>query len=278
MSNVDPETLQEALRSLDNFITATVSPNGVVVVSGTWTAVSEAEVLLASLEAVEISRWIVQLVFLEVTDQAAEELSLKVTPSADVALRLATNASNAAEAAVALEAVLQASAEVTGVNTVAEPLLVLLEGETAELVIGERFPIRNRAVSDQGTVTDQNVTFVQTGLEIAVTVTTAAENAARLQLEFVRSDATGLSDGVPVVATQTFRTTADLEVGGVYLVGSLDVDERQRTRATWLHLGQGKTERKSRVQVWAKVHRYAGGAYNESPLRIGHGVSFERAN
>lgn len=270
--NVDADTIQEAVDILGDEVHATVSPQGVVIVAGSWTAVAEAEAMFQSLEAVDVSRWIVQLVFLEVSDKAASELAMEVTPSADVALRLATDAANTADATVALQAVLSASAEIEGVETIAEPLLLLIEGQAANLVIGERFPIRNRTVSDQGTVSDRDVSFLQTGLEITATVTTAATNAARLDLNFSRSSAVGESDGVPVVATQTFSTVADLEVGGVYLVGSLDTDEARENGSTFLRLGRGHSTRKSRVQVWCRVHRYNKPAMREYATSVGHGL------
>ena len=221
--------------------------------------------LLDSVEAVGAESWVVQLYFLSVSKEASSELGLDVKPLADVSYTFASKSlvspTAAAELSAALSGALKASAKRQDVRVVAQPLFLLIDGESSSFTSGTSIPVPKRAVSNQGTVTTQSYETVNTGLSATVSLREMSTALVRCKVKVELGQVTGFVESAPIQAKDSFETVSVLAAGGVYLLGALDRSEATKDSSGPLPQFQGvrsRSEKASQIQIWARLFRIAG--------------------
>jgi type II secretory pathway component GspD/PulD (secretin) len=252
--------------------------DGVVVVGDRVEVLQRVEELLTRLEAVESACWVMQLYLVSLSESDQRELSLNAQPAIDLAATLAASsaASTATGGAVnlasqnvaatgALSAVLKASRDSRTSRTVAEPLFVLVDGASASFNRGQRVPIAQQTVSDQGTVTTSGYSFINVGLGCDVAIREHGTDVVASMVKVEISRIESYVEKAPVTAVESFNCNALLCSGGVYLLGCLQRDERERGVKNIVGLGGASSDGGGTLQVWARVYRIGGGVNVEPP-------------
>jgi type II secretory pathway component GspD/PulD (secretin) len=234
--------------------------DGLLVVGDTVEILKRVDEMLTALEATEAPCWIVQLHIVGYTQEAADELGINVEPAARAGVAFATGSAAATvesglNISASLDAVLQVAHSRSDVSVTASPMFLLCDGSTGEFVQGDRVPVPKRTVSDAGTVTISGYEFIQTGVEVNMTLREMSPESARVDLEVGMSDLKRLVEEAPVTGEERFKTSAVVQASGVYLIGTLVKDRRQRENSLGWQSGSYSADSSQVVQVWLQSYR-----------------------
>lgn len=243
-------------------------PDGLVVVGDRVEVLQRVSEIIDEVEDSEAPSWVVQLYVVSLGERKARELGVDVQPGLELSYLLASSGGDPASLVKAatsgfnvsgsLDAVLQASLERSGVEVMADPLMLIADGAEARFVRGDSIPIPQRTISDQGTVTTTDFSFVQTGLEVLADVREMSAGRARLTIDVRLSTVRDMVEDAPVTSDETFSGVSIIESGGVYLLGSLRREDRVQSRIGGWGLGWLNRSESSLLQVWARAYRVAG--------------------
>jgi hypothetical protein len=150
-------------------------------------------------------------------------------------------------------------------------MFIVSDGEKAAFVQGDRVPIPRRTVSPEGTVTTAGFDYVQTGVNVELTLRETDERAARVDVVVNMSDVKRFVEEAPVTGEEQFQTGAVIKAGGVYLLGTLVKDRSRGRNALGWQSQEYLTWEAQVVQVWAHTYRI-GGAVQQSAASGHQGV------
>jgi type II secretory pathway component GspD/PulD (secretin) len=216
----------------------------------------------------------VQLYLISAQDSFSRELGMDTETALDVAATFANSSAwnrslsastadraygKTASASGALTAMLKATHTTGKASIVAQPLMLLLDGGSCAFQDGDTIPIPQKTVSENGAVTTSGFEYVQTGLIIKSSLREVSPSTAKCQLDIELTNITGYVDSAPIINGQKFSTTAVLETGGVYLLGSLARKQKQRnTEGPLFPMLFNKSKSSGDIQVWLRCFRIAG--------------------
>jgi len=250
-------------------------PDGLLVCGDRVEVLERIRDLLDRVEASGAESWAVQLYLISLSESKATELGINSQPLIELSYALASKSNGLGLSATtpedikklssALTSVLKASASSQDIRIVAQPLFLLLDGESSKFSSGISIPIPKRSVSDQGTVTTQGYEFVNSGLDCDASIREVSAQLVRFKVAVELGQLQGFVEQAPIRSKDRFETVAVLSSGGVYLLGSLTRDEQARNISGPLALlptNKKSDEKHVQVQVWAKVFRVAGAISN----------------
>ncbi len=250
--------------------------DGLVVVGDTVEGLDRINEMIDQVEAAETSVWVVQLHLISYSRNAVDELGINIEPAAKAGLAFASGSALGAagtswELATSLDAVLQVAYGRDDVAVTAAPMFIVSDGEKASFVQGDRVPIPRRTVSPEGTVTTAGFDYVQTGVNVELTLRETEPRGARVDVAVNMSDVKRFVEEAPVTGEERFQTGAVVKAGGVYLLGTLVKDRSRGRRALGWQTQDYRTWEAQVVQVWAQAYRI-GGAVESSAVSLGDGV------
>jgi type II secretory pathway component GspD/PulD (secretin) len=261
---LEPEAIRQALAMFSDGGKSIVENDGLVIVSDRVEVLEQMAQALTAIEREESAVWIVQLHLIGWSRRAAEEFGVDVTPAAALAASLAFDSVGGAgwtgglTASASLDNVLRLANDREDVSVVAAPMLVLLDGEEASFIQGDRVPVPRRSVSDQGTVTTAGFEYVQTGTQIKLKLRERSASSAKIELDVGMSDVRRMVEEAPVTGEETLKSSVVVEACGVYLVGSLSKERRVAEQKIGWQSGDYETLEMQVVQVWLEAFRVAG--------------------
>ncbi|MFQ5412273.1 MAG: type II secretion system protein GspD, partial [Phycisphaerae bacterium] len=120
------------------------------------------------------------------------------------------------------------------IRLLANPRLLVMHNHSASILVGERFPIFDSTITDQGTVTESLDTYIPIGVQLEVTPTILANQQISMTVHPVTS-----SLGDPVVGTtglvfnrintRELSTRVLMSDGQTIVLGGLISDRKERT-------------------------------------------------
>lgn len=235
--------------------------DGLVVVGDKVEVLINVAQMLDDVEAAEVPVWVIELHLVGWSRRAAEDCGFDLTPAADLAFGFAVGSSGASldfDLAGGLDGILRIASERSDVRVSSAPMFVLLDGSQGRVVQGDRVPIPRRSTSDQGTTVTEGFDFVQTGTDVSVTLREVAIGKARIDVAVSMSDIRSFVEVAPVTGEETFQTTAMVEAGGVYLLGSIVKDRESGDDAIGWRTNDAWTREVQVVQVWCRCYRIGG--------------------
>jgi type II secretory pathway component GspD/PulD (secretin) len=248
-------------------------PDGLLVCGDRVEVLERIRDLLDRVEASGAESWAVQLYLISLSETKATELGINAQPLIELSHALATKSNGLGLSTTtpddikklsnALTSVLKASASSQDIRIVAQPLFLLLDGESSKFSSGISIPIPKRSVSDQGTVTTQGYEFVNSGLDCDASIREVSAQLVRFKVAVELGQLQGFVEEAPIRSKDRFETVAVLSSGGVYLLGSLSRDERNQSVSgpfSMLPTNRKSDGKRSDVQIWAKVFRVGGPA------------------
>lgn len=160
------------------------------------------------------SSWMVELRLVQVSEGFAHALGLDWNVGGELVARLGVGEGidSTARMAVVVAAIAEASRRSEGAELLTVARLHLVEGREVRYVQGDRVPIRKRSVSPEGTVTDVDVEYVETGFTLDVSGRRVPEGLM-LELRPELSSVAAIIDGAPQVRTQTLQSVAVVRSG-----------------------------------------------------------------
>jgi len=246
-------------------------PDGLLVCGDRVEVLERIRDLLDRVEASGAESWVVQLYLVSISESKRRELGIDAQPLVELSYALATKSNSiglalatpedAKKVAQALTSVLKVSSTSQDVRILAQPLFLLLDGETSKFSSGLSIPLPKKVVSDQGTVTTQGYEYVNTGLDCQASIREMSAQLVRFKVAVDLGQLQGFVEEAPIQSKDHFETVAVLASGGVYLLGALNRDERTRTRSgpfEKIPTSKIQDEKSAQVQVWVKVFRVAG--------------------
>lgn len=262
---LSPEDLSQVLGIVGSGVTRGrfVADDGLIVVADQVQVLRRVAELVEAVDQAETVAWCVQLYVLSLSDDSVKDLGIDGIPAVNVAAVVAgasgglTSPASGVSAVAELDAVLRAVSQGSRSKLLADPLLVVRDGQLARMERGRRLPVRLSTVDVQqgSTTTTGRIQTFNAGMTLEATVRESSRRTARLKLSLMMSDLDGFSEGLPILQTDQIETEADVVSGGVYLLGALDRSQERESWSRWLQFGQ-KSERSSGVlQVWARVFR-----------------------
>jgi len=133
-------------------------------------------------------------------------------------------ASPSASVGINAAAVWRAAASDSSSRIVESAQLVVIDGETAQIQVGQTTPRVNRAISPEGTVTVLNTSDVDTGLTMQVLVRAAVGGAVRVEAQPELSSVTGFVDGAPIRARRRVSVSAVVLPGSIIVAGGFALE------------------------------------------------------
>ncbi len=187
------------------------------------------------------------------------EISFDTTATLDIAATLASSRSKL-DSLGAFNAVLKSARSNSRYEIIAEPMMLITDGGSGSIQDGETIPIPRRTVSDSGTVNTTGYDYVETGVVVNTGLREMSSTAATCQIEIKMTQVTSYVDSAPITSGQTFKTTAVLESGGTYLVGSLSRQSQNNDRSgAFVNTFRTTKDNASNVEIWLRCYRIRGG-------------------
>jgi type II secretory pathway component GspD/PulD (secretin) len=196
------------------------SGDGLTVVGDRVRVLQNINSMLNQVESAQTNTWVLQMYLISGNDSASREVGIDTTAAFELAATFATSQSKA-QTLGTFNAVLRTARNDSKYEVIAEPMMLLTDGGESSIQDGETIPIPRRTVSDAGTVTTTGYEYVKTGLIVNTALREMSSRAAICNIGIDLTQVTSYVDFAPVTSGQNFTTTAVLESGGTYLVGSL---------------------------------------------------------
>lgn len=253
-----------------------VGQDGLIIIADQVHVLRRVAELIDAVEQSETVAWCVQLYVLSLSEDSVRDLGLDGVPAVNVAAIVAgassglTGPASGIKAVAELDGILRAVSQGGRSELLADPLLLVRDGEQARLERGRKVPVRLSTVEIQqgSTTTTGRLQTFNAGMTLEATVRESSRRTARLKLNLTLSDLDGFADGLPIMKTEELGTEAEVVSGGVYLLGALERTQDRESWARWLQWGSRSEKNGATLQVWARVFRIgsdAGGVGGKGP-------------
>ncbi len=218
--------------------------------------------VLDEVEKAQSPCWCVQCYIVSLTDADIRDVGLDVAPALEVSAAFASGSQLAGLSSLSarggLEAVLQASSSTDKNRVVAQPLFLLGDGEKASVKRTVSYPVPSDSVSQDGSVTARGWQYIEAGLTLEVELRERSAGSARLGVNLEVSDVEGFKEEAPIKAAEAFVSSATIESGGVYLLGSLERDRSRVGRWSWFQWRSKTDSERHTLFVWARAFAVSG--------------------
>lgn len=265
---LSPENIQKSIEVLlGEFGRVVVMEDGLTVVADRVEVITRVVELVKLINSAEVDSWVVQLHIVAISDSDSRQLGIDFNHQASASYAInksiGSELSKAGDASALLGATLRAVTEKSKSSIFAQPTFILLDGKKARIHQGERTPIRQQTVTDSGTVTTTGFEFIDTGIMVDAKVRHGTGAGALMELDISVSQIAGfVANEAPIVLTSSITTAGHIQSGGVYLVGSLKVDQVDRSGSGMLfNTSFNNSDSQKNLQVWATCYRIGGPRY-----------------
>jgi type II secretory pathway component GspD/PulD (secretin) len=234
------------------------SNDGLTVVGDRVRVLQNINSMFNQVESAQTNTWVLQMYLISGTNSVSREIGFDTTATFDLAASFAA-AKSKLDTLGAFNAVLRAARSNSQYEIIAEPMMLLTDGGSGSIQDGETIPIPHRTVSDAGTVTTTGYEYVKTGIVINTALREMSSRAATCNIVIDLTQVTSYVDSAPVTSGQNFKTTAVLESGGTYLVGSLSRrSSRNEKKGAFFDTLSDKDDTGGNIEVWLRCYRIQG--------------------
>jgi general secretion pathway protein D len=135
------------------------------------------------------------------------------------------------------DVIISAFDEITDVQVLSSPSLVVLENQTARFQVGDQIPIVTRTVSDprdgdDDFVTSNEVEYRDTGIILSVKPRVAENGGVALEIEQEISSVTGQANSLtPIISNRRVASSISVTDGQTVLLGGLISEQSDRGRS-----------------------------------------------
>ena len=234
------------------------SADGVVVVADRVEVLARISAAFDRLETCPSDAWVVQLYVIGVSDAMAHDLGIDGAPTASLSATTISGSlgnKDAWQTVFGVNGALKTTATNRAVNLVAEPTLVLVNGEPGEYQRGRRVPVARRTVSDSGTVSTAGFDYVDTGFLIRCLIRDVGQGRARLDMTYRDSAIVGYVGEVPIVDEEKANGSMFMESARLALVCSVKRDRQDEESGGFLGMRLTGGHDRQRLMIWCIGYR-----------------------
>ncbi len=240
------------------------SSDGLVVVGDRVRVLQNISSMFTQVEQAQTNTWVLQMYLISGSSNTARELGFDTTATMDIAATMANTKSKIDSLGV-FNAILKSARSTSRYDVMAEPMMLITDGGESSIQDGETIPIPRRTVSDSGTVNTTGYDYVKTGIVVNTSLREMSTRSATCSVEIEMTQVTSYVDSAPVTSGQTFKTTAVLESGGTYLLGSLSRSSLNRDRGgAFVNTFKSTKDNAANIEIWLRCYRIRG-AYDAAP-------------
>lgn len=235
--------------------------DGLLVVGDRVRVLQRIITMLNQIEAADSNTWILQLHLISTKDTFNKELGIDTETALDIAVNFGTVSPTTQATAMngSLTALLKAAKTTGSASIIAQPLILLLDGSTSKFQDGDTIPIPKKTVSENGVVTTNGFEYVETGLILTASIREVSPTTAKCDIEIHLTNIIGYVQEAPITNGQQFQTSAVLESGGIYLLGSLTRKQHTKDKEGTLFNTLFKNSvNDGDIQVWLRCYRIQG--------------------
>lgn len=244
-------------------------PDGLLVCGDTTKILQSVNNMIDGIEGAAANSWVIQLYLVSYSDDAQKTIGLESDLTAQFALNVAQS-TNESSASAALSEVLHATKKISGMQLLAQPLLLVLDGQTASLQDGQKLPIPKKAVSNEGTVSTTDYEYVDVGIISTAVLREQTQTSASCKLTIQLTNVSGYVGDAPIVSGQTYNSTVQIEAGHTYLAGSMSRDEKTKVLSgTFFPTLFERQHKTGLVQVWLRAYRIDNSGVVDQPAEQG---------
>ena len=218
--------------------------------------------VLDQVEAAQSPCWCVQCYIVALTDSEIHDIGLDVAPALEVSAAFASGSQLAGlgtlSAKGGLDAVLKAATSSDVNRVLAQPLFLLGDGEKATVKRTVSYPVPMDSLSQDGQVSSRSWEYVEAGLTLDVELRERSSRSAKLGVVLEVSDVEGFKEDAPIRAGESFASSATLESGGVYLLGSLEREGKRSGKSSLLQWRWKSDTERHTLFVWCRAYAVSG--------------------
>lgn len=254
-------TAEEARTMVATFLSpdgqSTALADGLVVVVDKEPILQRIEALAKELGETRSTAWVLQFHVLSLSDETSRQLEAGGVPVGELSAQLLSGDASVTGSLV-LDLILSGGASAGGVRRVAEPLLIVGDGEKVTFDRVEKIPYRSTLNESGGNVSSRTeaIDFLEVGFKLDASVKGLSESQAVLTCKVATDVITADGGGLPPrVAGEDFATVATLEPGGTYLLGGFDaLSDADGWRLGRIGAITANKEKRS-YQIWVRAYQ-----------------------
>ncbi len=243
-----------------------VNDDGLIVAGDSLRVLKQVDSMLTSVERQPANTWILQMYLITTTDKATKNFGFETEAYLDISHigELDTSAAFAQGVTKVIadsefRAILNIARDSERYRIDAEPMMLLVDGGKASIRDGEKIAVPMKTVSDMGTVSTTGYEFVDTGIITTVSLREMSRRTASCDISVELTQVTGYVEEFPITAGQTFSTTAILESGGTYLIGSISkksVTNEKNGQLLNMYMKKGNND--VAMSIWVRCYKIQG--------------------
>jgi type II secretory pathway component GspD/PulD (secretin) len=247
-------------------------PDGLVIATERIEVLDRINNALQQLEETRTPTWVVQSYILSLTDTQKTSLGFSLDQTVKVSAAVSSSSESAKAASGQFSALLQAAEDFGTGSLVASPLLLIRDGSTGRLQNGTRTPVALYSTSPYGVTSITGYNYVDSGLTASLEVREDSTTSCRMVYTYQFADAVtapnALAGAPPTLITQSLTGDATISSGGVYLLGSLEMSQKNHTLSGSIVPSVWSTDDTTRtIQIWCRAYRV--GAMAPAPASSG---------
>lgn len=180
-------------------------------------------------------QYCVDVVFAELTEQQAQNAGIDITLSGAAELALDSTKSlfsSGYDLSSILRGVLSASGTKTNQAQWQSNRLFCVEGQSAEMMIGDQIAIRRRITTDTGFIQEADTQTFEAGTQLTVTVYGVSDGLIKVDLVPEVSYVREYLDGVPTISKRRVTSTAYCSPNAVIVLGGQDIENETLSGST----------------------------------------------
>lgn len=228
---------------------ASVTANGVAVVADTVEVLTRVSEAFELVNAQVPNTWLVQFHVLRTT--SAAEKSASIVTEFLARFDWFAEQSLTLTAASSFDSVRANSAT----ETVAEPLLVLVDGVEASIVSGSKIPLQDVVTNGETGQTSQSVRFEDVGFSLRTTLNSLGGDSAMLTVDLKDETLSSRTDGLPEISGLTITANSAVVSGSTYLLARQDRIESGDGRGLGSRIEWFETSKHVETRVFCRVYR-----------------------
>lgn len=231
-------------------------PDGLCIVGDRVEVINKIDELLTSIQSVPSDSWVVQFYLVSLSDGHQLDLGVDLSGSLDFAYSLNTG-SNLLKSGL-ISSLIKADKTSNYISIIAQPLMIVLDGKSSKFTNGSILRLPQRTVSDQGTVTTTGYETIKIGMDITTFIRDLGSGQATIKFSLAMSQLTNYIDLIPVISSDTFSTEASINSGGLYLLGSLDINHVSSRETSFFNSYKVAEDDKRTIQIYVKAYKIHG--------------------
>jgi general secretion pathway protein D len=208
-----------------------------IILSGTPEVIAGLKEIIEKLD-IPVQSVILETQIVELSDTAARNIGLDLSPGGTGAIVQATGASASTGTSTQsgpvqfganLAANLYAQIQLGNAKIIAKPRILAQSGQQASILTGDAIPIvTNVIVAGAGAVSSQQVNYVNVGVNLQIQPRVSSDGFVTSHIYSEVSSVTQFVNGIPQISQRTASTTATVHDGDSFVIGGLLQDNEIR--------------------------------------------------